>query len=51
MLHQLLNAGPGAKLNTGGARGVDVEAADEFRWMFTAEYPAVVRTVYLVLHD
>lgn len=28
-----------------------MEATDEFRWMFAAEYPAVVRTVFLVLHD
>jgi RNA polymerase sigma factor (sigma-70 family) len=28
-----------------------VESGDEFRWMFAAEYPAVVRTVYLVLRD
>jgi RNA polymerase sigma-70 factor (ECF subfamily) len=28
-----------------------VEAAEDFRWMFAAEYPAVVRTVFLVLHD
>jgi RNA polymerase sigma-70 factor, ECF subfamily len=28
-----------------------VDSVDEYRWMFAAEYPAVVRTVYLVLHD
>jgi RNA polymerase sigma factor (sigma-70 family) len=28
-----------------------VESIEEYRWMFAAEYPAVVRTVYLVLHD
>jgi hypothetical protein len=28
-----------------------VESIDEYRWMFAAEYPAVVRTVYLVLYD
>jgi RNA polymerase sigma factor (sigma-70 family) len=28
-----------------------VDCVDEYRWMFADEYPAVVRTVYLVLHD
>jgi hypothetical protein len=28
-----------------------VDSVDEYRWMFADEYPAVVRTVYLVLHD
>lgn len=28
-----------------------MDSVDEYRWMFAAEYPAVVRTVYLVLHD
>jgi RNA polymerase sigma-70 factor (ECF subfamily) len=28
-----------------------VSGNDEFRWLFAVEYPAVVRTVYLVLHD
>ena len=28
-----------------------MESIDEYRWMFAAEYPAVVRTVYLVLYD
>jgi RNA polymerase sigma factor (sigma-70 family) len=25
--------------------------SDEFRWLFVAEYPAVVRTAFLILHD
>lgn len=28
-----------------------MSGSDEFRWLFAVEYPAVVRTVYLVLHD
>ena len=28
-----------------------MDESDEFRWLFAAEYPAVVRTVFLVLHD
>jgi RNA polymerase sigma-70 factor, ECF subfamily len=28
-----------------------VEGSEEFRWLFAAEYPAVVRTVFFVLHD
>jgi RNA polymerase sigma-70 factor, ECF subfamily len=32
-------------------RGDEVDSVDEYRWMFAAEYPTVVRTVYLVLHD
>jgi RNA polymerase sigma factor (sigma-70 family) len=28
-----------------------VDSVDEYRWMFADEYSAVVRTVYLVLHD
>ena len=28
-----------------------MDSVDEYRWMFADEYPAVVRTVYLVLHD
>jgi RNA polymerase sigma factor (sigma-70 family) len=31
--------------------GVRVNAGDEFRWLFAAEYPAVVRTVYFVMQD
>ena len=30
---------------------MQVGGAEEFRWLFAAEYPAVVRTVYFVLHD
>ena len=28
-----------------------MDGGDEFRWLFAIEYPAVVRAVYLVLHD
>ena len=28
-----------------------VDGGEEFRWLFAVEYPAVVRTVYFVLHD
>ncbi|MGZ5398470.1 MAG: RNA polymerase sigma factor [Nocardioides sp.] len=28
-----------------------IDKAEEFQWLFVAEYPAVVRTTYLVLHD
>ena len=28
-----------------------MESVEEYRWMFATEYPGVVRTVYLVLHD
>jgi RNA polymerase sigma-70 factor (sigma-E family) len=30
---------------------VGMDGGEEFRWLFAAEYPAVVRTVFLVLHD
>ena len=30
---------------------MSAEAASEFTWFFRAEYPAVVRTAYLVTHD
>ena len=28
-----------------------MEADEEFRWLFVNDYPSVVRTTYLVLHD
>jgi RNA polymerase sigma factor (sigma-70 family) len=28
-----------------------VDADEEFRWLFVNDYPSVVRTTYLVLHD
>ena len=28
-----------------------IDREEEFQWLFVAEYPAVVRTTYLVLHD
>ena len=30
---------------------MDVDAVGEFRWLFAAEYPTVVRTIYFVLQD